>query len=223
MELESHAMMMLRSYSSATRRKRPREKDIGNELKLEIPDGIVVEYKYPNLQVAGPLGVKETNLEIFEHLGIRLTEDGKSLAFTSYTPGTSYTFARGPKWRSQKVYHRLNQVARLVERDFEGVTSGYRKDLELRGLGFKWALQTEGNEDVLTMNIGFSHEVRYAFPKAVKCTVMNTTELFLESCCKDTLGRTAKDLIKLPRRDVYKGKGIFEKGFTPRLKEAKRK
>jgi len=53
--------------------------------------------------------------------------------------------------------------------------------------------------------------------------VHNTTELTLESTCKDMLGRTAKDLQKLPRRDVYKGKGIFPKGFKPALKEAKRK
>jgi len=57
----------------------------------------------------------------------------------------------------------------------------------------------------------------------VKCVVHNTTELTLESTCKDMLGRTAKDLQKLPRRDVYKGKGIFPKGFKPALKEAKRK
>ena len=188
--------------------KRPREKDVGNELAVAIPEGVVCEYRYPNLLVMGPLGEKETNLEIFEHLGIRLSEDGKSLSFTSYTPETTYSFARGPKWRTQKVFQRLNQVARLVERDFRGVTAGYRKDLELRGLGFKWALQAEADGvEVLTMNIGFSHEVRYAFPPEVKCTVVAPTELYLESCDLDKLGRTAKDLTKLPRRDVYKGKG----------------
>ena len=185
--------------------KRPREKDVGNELAVAIPEGVVCEYRYPNLLVTGPLGEKETNLEIFEHLGIRLSEDGKSLSFTSYTPETTYSFARGPKWRTQKVFQRLNQVARLVERDFRGVTAGYRKDLELRGLGFKWALQAEADGvEVLTMNIGFSHEVRYAFPPEVKCTVVAPTELYLESCDLDKLGRTAKDLTKLPRRDVYK-------------------
>ena len=206
-----------RSY--VAQRKRPREKDAGNEVVVEIPQGVACEYSYPNLRLSGPLGVKETNLEIFEHLGIRLAEDGKTVSFASYTPNTTYTFARGPKWRTQKVFHRLNQVARLVERDLVGVTTGYRKDLELRGLGFKWSLaKDDEGADVLTMNIGFSHEVRYSFPPEVKCTVIAPTELFLESCCKDTLGRTTKDLIGLPRRDVYKGKGIFVKGFTPRLK-----
>jgi large subunit ribosomal protein L6 len=160
------------------------------------------------------------------------------------------SFARGPKWRNQKVEHRLNQLSKLVEADFEGVTVGYKKELELRGLGFKWQLEENKSSalddlkgkgkdsnsnvlstvstldldgDTLVMNIGFSHEVRFTLPAQVKCEVLNPTELVLRSTSKDMLGRTSKDIQKLPRRDVYKGKGIFEKGFMPRLKEAKRK
>ena len=129
----------------------------------------------------------------------------------------------------------------------KGVTVGYKKELELRGLGFKWQLEKnqssdldelrKGGEgkvlstvntldldgDTLVMNIGFSHEVRFTLPAQVQCEVLNSTELVLRSTSKDMLGRTSKDIQKLPRRDVYKGKGIFEKGFMPRLKEAKRK
>ena len=195
-----------RRYGAEWKRARRGEGETSGELTVQVPEGIRCEYTYPNLRVTGPLGVKEQNLKIYKQLGIRLSEDGKSLAFRAYTPELVGSA-------------RLNQLARSLETSFHGVTAGYRKDLQLRGLGFKWAL----DGDVLTMNIGFSHEVRYAFPPTVKCTVTAPTELFLESVCKDEIGRTAKDLLKLPRRDAYKGKGIFLKGDYPKLKEAKRK
>ena len=203
------------------------------DVKVNIPEGIRVEFKYPFLYSFGPLGVKQANLSMFEHVGIRLVngdgdgdqKQGTHLSFASYTPSGTYSFARGPKWRSQKVPHRLNQLKKLVERDFEGVTKGFQKELELRGLGFRWELKagTEKENQHLLLNLGFSHQVKFQVPEIVKVDVTTPTTLTLSSVCKQTLGSTAKDLQKLPRKDRYKGKGIFEKGFTPQLKEAKRK
>ena len=202
------------------------------DVKVTIPEGIRVEFKYPFLYSFGPLGVKQANLSMFEHVGIRLVNEGDGdqkngahLSFASYTPSGTYSFARGPKWRSQKVPHRLNQLKKLVERDFEGVTKGFQKELELRGLGFRWELKagTEKDNQHLLLNLGFSHQVKFQVPEIVKVDVTTPTTLTLSSVCKQTLGSTAKDLQKLPRKDRYKGKGIFEKGFTPQLKEAKRK
>eukprot|EP00213_Chloropicon_mariensis_P002717 CAMPEP_0197471646 /NCGR_PEP_ID=MMETSP1309-20131121/2600_1 /TAXON_ID=464262 /ORGANISM="Genus nov. species nov., Strain RCC998" /LENGTH=246 /DNA_ID=CAMNT_0043009533 /DNA_START=38 /DNA_END=777 /DNA_ORIENTATION=+ len=70
------------------------------DVKVTIPEGIRVEFKYPFLYSFGPLGVKQANLSMFEHVGIRLVNEGDGdqkngahLSFASYTPSGTYSFA----------------------------------------------------------------------------------------------------------------------------------
>jgi large subunit ribosomal protein L6 len=103
----------------------------------------------------------------------------------------------------------------------KGVTEGYKKELELVGVGFKAANQ--GN--ILDLALGYSHNIIFEVPKELK--VSTTTEkgqnpkIFLESSDKQLLGAVAAKLRSLRKPEPYKGKGVKYSDEVVRRKAGK--
>jgi large subunit ribosomal protein L6 len=98
----------------------------------------------------------------------------------------------------------------------QGVTKGWKRSLELSGVGFNAKLQ--GN--VLVLAVGFSHEVKIQLPAEIKCNI-NKTTIELESANKELLGTLAAGIRKVRPPEPYLGKGIKFTEETIRRKAGK--
>ena len=105
----------------------------------------------------------------------------------------------------------------LVQNMVTGVTEGYKKELELQGVGYR--AQAQGSK--LTMQLGFSHPVEFPLPVGISATVDANTKITLKGADKELLGLTAANLRKVRPPEPYKGKGIRYAGEVITLKQGK--
>ena len=107
----------------------------------------------------------------------------------------------------------------MVSNMIEGVTNGFKKDLELRGVGYR--AQMKGND--LTMQLGFSHDVNYAAPDGIKLSAPKPTLITVEGIDKQQVGQVAAEIRSYRKPEPYKGKGVRYVGEYVRQKEGKKK
>ncbi len=106
-------------------------------------------------------------------------------------------------------------IANLVE----GVTNGFSKNLELRGVGYR--AQMKGTS--LSMQLGLSHDVDYTPPEGVSIAVPKATEIVVSGIDKQKVGQVAAEIRAYRKPEPYKGKGIRYVGEYVRIKEGKKK
>ena len=158
---------------------------------VSIPKGVTITVKDSVVTVKGPKG--ELSQEIDRDISIEITE-------------TELIVSRPTEQIRHRAMHGLYRslIANLVK----GVTEGYKKELELVGVGFKAANQ--GN--ILDLALGYSHNIIFEVPKELK--VATTTEkgqnpkIFLEGSDKQLIGAVAAKLRSLRKPEPYKGKGV---------------
>ena len=107
------------------------------------------------------------------------------------------------------------QIANLIE----GVTTGFTKNLELNGVGYRAALQ--GN--ILKLSLGYSHDVDFEVPESVKITVPKPTEIIINGIDQQIVGQVAANIREKRKPEPYKGKGIRYKDEYVFAKEGKKK
>ncbi|NIT03916.1 50S ribosomal protein L6, partial [Candidatus Saccharibacteria bacterium] len=105
----------------------------------------------------------------------------------------------------------------LVKNAIQGVSGGFRKELELVGVGYKAVV--EGG--VLRLTLGYSHPVEYRFPKEVGVTVEGGTRIIIEGVDKQKVGQVAAEIREKRPPEPYKGKGIRYVGEVVRRKHGK--
>jgi len=158
---------------------------------IAVPKGVTVTVKDGVVTVKGPKG--ELSQEVDRDITIEVSE-------------TEINVTRPTDQIRHRAMHGLYRslLANLVK----GVTDGYKKELELVGVGFKAANQ--GN--VLDLALGYSHNIIFEVPSELK--VSTTTEkgqnpkIFLEGYDKQLLGQVAAKLRSLRKPEPYKGKGV---------------
>ena len=106
---------------------------------------------------------------------------------------------------------------RLLENMVAGVTSGFSKSLELKGVGFRAELKGA----TMVLSVGFSHPVTYDIPADVNAKVEKQTMIVLESCDKALLGQVAANIRSIRPPEPYKGKGIRYLGERVKMKAGK--
>ncbi|MGH7996214.1 MAG: 50S ribosomal protein L6 [Opitutaceae bacterium] len=99
----------------------------------------------------------------------------------------------------------------------KGVTTGYAKDLEIQGVGFKATLK--GSK--LDLALGFSHPILMDIPEGIKVTVTDGTRLKVEGCDKQLVGAVTAEIRSFYPPEPYKGKGVRIVGERVRRKEGK--
>ena len=100
-----------------------------------------------------------------------------------------------------------------------GVSVGHEKILELTGVGFRASIK----DNLLNLQLGFSHATSYELPKGVKVTIEKSTTLKITGIDKELVGKVAAEIKMLKPVEPYKGKGIKERGQYVLRKEGKKK
>jgi large subunit ribosomal protein L6 len=107
----------------------------------------------------------------------------------------------------------------MVQNLVTGVTTGFKKELEITGVGYRAQLQ--GN--VLKLNLGLSHDVDFQIPSDVTVTAPKPTEITIEGIDEQRVGQVAANIREWRKPEPYKGKGIRYKGEFIFRKEGKKK
>ena len=107
----------------------------------------------------------------------------------------------------------------MVANCVTGVNEGFKKELEIQGVGYR--AQMQGN--VLKLNLGLSHDVDYTAPSDVTVTAPKQMEIVVEGIDAQRVGQVAANIREWRKPEPYKGKGIRYKGEYIFRKEGKKK
>ncbi len=129
--------------------------------------------------------------------------------------GTKLTVSRGNENRDVRALHGLSRA--LINNMVTGVSNGFRRDLEIQGVGFRAAVKG----DKLDLSIGYSHPVLFPIPKEIKVAVTDNTKISIEGIDRQLVGQVAADIRAYYPPEPYKGKGIRYAGEQVRRKEGK--
>jgi len=136
-------------------------------------------------------------------------------AISLATEGTTLTLLRSDEERTTRALHGLSRA--LLNNMVTGVSKGFRKDLEIQGVGFRAAVKG----DKLDLSIGYSHPVLFPIPKEIKVVVTDNTKISIEGIDKHLVGQVAADIRAFYPPEPYKGKGIRYSDEKVRRKEGK--
>lgn len=170
-----------------------------------LPSGVTVQIGSDHvLTVKGPKG--ELKQAIDRDIALEIADN-------------KINFKRPTDQIRHRAMHGLYRA--LVANMVKGVTSGYKKELELVGVGFKASAQ--GN--LLDLSLGFSHNIVFEVPKELKVTAAQekgeNPKVVLEGIDKQLIGQVAAKLRSLRKPEPYKGKGVKYKGEQIRRKAGK--
>jgi large subunit ribosomal protein L6 len=170
------------------------------KLPITVPAGVTVTVDGKSVKVKGPKGELSHKLPD----GISIDRDGNTLNVKRATEETNH-----------KSLHGLSRS--LVANMIEGVTNGYKKQLEIQGVGYKAEVRPYG----LQLALGFSHTIEYKAPVGIKLTAPQPTAVIIEGSDKALVGQVAAELRGLRPPEPYKGKGIRYQGEQVRRKAGK--
>ena len=125
------------------------------------------------------------------------------------------TVDRPSESKEHKSMHGLSR--KLIANMVEGVTEGFKKDLEIVGIGYRGV--KEGNK--LVLNLGFSHQVEVEDPQDIETSMEGTNKITVSGIDKQLVGQHAANIRKIRPPEPYKGKGVRYAGEYIKLKEGK--
>ncbi|WP_136645364.1 50S ribosomal protein L6 [Tabrizicola sp. YIM 78059] len=124
-----------------------------------------------------------------------------------------------PRGLSKRARQQWGMTRSMIENLVTGVSNGFRKEMEIQGVGYRAAVQ--GN--ILKLSLGYSHEVNFEVPKGVTVTSSKPTEIIVEGIDQQLVGQVAANIREWKRPEPYKGKGIRYKDEYIFRKEGKKK
>ena len=169
-------------------------------MPIAVPAGVDVSIDGRNVTVKGPRGSLSREL----HPEISVAREGESLVVT-----------RPSEAKMHKQLHGLTRT--LVNNMVVGVTDGYRKPLEITGVGYRAALV--GRK--LQLNLGYSHPIEIDPPAGISFEVENPTKLAVLGIDKELVGEIAARVRATRKPEPYKGKGVRYAGEKIRRKAGK--
>ena len=172
---------------------------IGNKV-IVLPAGVEISNKDNVVTVKGPKG--ELTREFSKDIEIRVE-------------GTEVTLHRPNDSKEMKTIHGTTRA--LLNNMVIGVSEGFKKELEMRGVGYRAQLQ--GNKLVLA--VGKSHPDEVEAPEGITFELPNPTNIVISGISKEVVGQTAAYVRSLRSPEPYKGKGIRYVGEFVRRKEGK--
>ncbi|MGQ0612012.1 MAG: 50S ribosomal protein L6 [Paracoccaceae bacterium] len=124
-----------------------------------------------------------------------------------------------PRGTSKRARQQWGMSRSMIQNLVTGVTTGFRKEMEIQGVGYRAAIA--GN--VLKLSLGYSHEVNFEAPAGVTVTAPKQTEIVVEGIDQQQVGQVAANIREWKKPEPYKGKGIRYKGEFVFRKEGKKK
>lgn len=171
------------------------------EKSIVIPEGITVSVKPGSINIKGPLGSED--MEILA--GIEVKVDSNILTVA----------VKGEVSKKLSAVHGLTRA--LIANIIAGVSKGFKKELEIIGVGYR-AVQQKNNVE---FSLGFSHPVLFCPPDDVKVKVLEPGKLEVSGINKQKVGQVASNIRKLRPPEPYKGKGIRYRDEYVRRKAGK--
>lgn len=178
---------------------------------VAVPDGVEIQINGQELKAKGKLG--ELSLSVHEEVAIELTDvandDGKTAKVVKLSPKNDTSFA-GQIWPTMRT---------LVDNIVVGVSEGFTKKLEIKGVGYRANLQGQD----LVLALGFSHDVKYRIPEGIKVDVEKQTLITISGIDKQQVGQVAANIRGFKPPEPYKGKGVRYVDEYVLRKEGKKK
>ena len=169
---------------------------------VELPQGVTAEVKGQTIEVKGPKGTR---------------------AFTA-TDDVTLTVEEGsvkvtPRGTSKRARQQWGMSRSMVANLVTGVSTGFKKELEIQGVGYRANMQGKD----LKLALGYSLDVNFITPEGVTISSPKQTEIVVEGIDQQLVGQVAANIREWRRPEPYKGKGIRYKGEVVFRKEGKKK
>jgi len=168
---------------------------------VDIPNNVKVAIEPGTIKMEGPKGKLSFNI----HRRVNVSLDSNKVLVT-----------RASDSKIDKSLHGMTRS--MINNMVKGVTEGYKKDLEIVGVGFKAAVQGK----TLVMNLGFTHPINYNIPEGISIQTPKPTNIAVSGIDKRLVGQTAAEIRDFYRPEPYKGKGIRYVGEHVRRKAGKK-
>lgn len=169
---------------------------------VELPKGVTVEIKGQTIEVKGPKGTR--SFTATDDVDLVLEDGAVSVK---------------PRGLSKRARQQWGMTRSMVENLTVGVSEGFKRELEIQGVGYRAQMQGK----TLKLQLGYSHDVNFETPEGVTITAPKQTEIVVEGIDQQIVGQVAANIREWRRPEPYKGKGIRYKGEFVFRKEGKKK
>ncbi len=169
---------------------------------VELPSGVEASVSGQTVTVKGPKGQRQFTAAD----DVTISVDGNIVKVE-------------PRGTSKRAKQQWGMSRTMVGNLVTGVSTGFKKELEINGVGYR--AQAQGN--VLKLNLGYSHEVNFDVPEGVTVTTPKQTEVVVEGIDQQLVGQVAANIREWRAPEPYKGKGIKYKDEYIFRKEGKKK
>ncbi len=170
------------------------------KMNVPIPEGVTAKQEGANIVVKGPKG--QLSQTIHPSLSVRIDKEGIRVEKQAET---------------RKVDALSGMLRSLIANMVQGVHEGFRRELEIVGVGYRAELA--GKE--LVFQLGYSHRIHFPLPDGITAELPKPTQIVLQGIDKFQLGQTAANIRSLRKPEPYKGKGIRYVGESIRRKVGK--
>jgi large subunit ribosomal protein L6 len=167
---------------------------------IPVPENVEITVDGSRVRVKGPKGELERTLPAAMSVAL---ENGE------------LQVSRPSDEKEHRALHGLTRA--LLANMVEGVTTGFRRALEIVGVGYR----AEKKGDTLVLNVGYSHLVQYPEPPGISLTAPSPTTVVVEGIDKQMVGQVAAEIRAVRPPEPYKGKGIRYQGEQVRRKAGK--
>ncbi len=168
---------------------------------IDIPQGVKVKIEGDTIGIEGQRG----KLEFSFSPRLKIKQENNQILVK-----------RDSNSKLDRSLHGLTRS--LIANMVEGVTKGYEKRLEIRGVGYR--AQLKGKE--LTLNLGFSHPINFSIPEGITIEVPSPTQIVVKGIDKKDVGEVVAQIRNLRPPESYKGKGIRYIGEYVKQKQGKK-
>jgi len=155
---------------------------------ITVPSSVTVTMSNGTVTVKGPNGTMDRSIPE----GITLSQEGDVLTVDRVNDETMY-----------RSLHGLTRT--LVSNMVTGVTTGWTKELEIIGVGYRAAA---AGPNALDLALGFSHPVKFTAPEGITFEVPVPTRVIIKGADKEVVGQVAASIRKIRKPEPYKGKGV---------------
>ncbi|WP_375551542.1 50S ribosomal protein L6 [Rhodophyticola porphyridii] len=169
---------------------------------VDLPSGVDVQISGQKIEVKGPKGTRSFTATD----DVTLAVEDNAVTVT-------------PRGKSKRARQQWGMSRTMVQNLVTGVTDGFKKELEIQGVGYR--AQMQGN--TLKLSLGLSHEVNFEVPAGVTVTAPKVTEVVIEGNDEQLVGQVAANIREWRKPEPYKGKGIRYKREYIFRKEGKKK
>ena len=169
---------------------------------VDLPSGVSASLSGQTIEVKGPKGVR--TFTATDDVTLKVEDNVVTIE---------------PRGKSKRARQQWGMSRTQVQNCVTGVTEGFKKELEIQGVGYR--AQMQGN--TLKLNLGLSHDVDYVAPEGVTVTAPKQTEIVVEGIDEQLVGQVAANIRAWRAPEPYKGKGIKYKDEYIFRKEGKKK